>query len=436
MAVLFSSFSFKDYTLLLLAVFLAVFYGVTQNPISLDGGHPYDSMSYYNMAAQVAAGEPIAELRPFAFRLGLPWLVGTFFPDNLDFGFRVVNVTFGVMASLILFVYLKQFLIRNSTVLLLLILYITNPQGPLRFSHYITSYADPPGLFFVLLLLLLSKLIRKLDWKSILTVTLVGIAGCLFREIALCGVLVFVYRNCFHIDGRFPYLHIVSGRNLRLCLFPLIASILTVAAVHLMVDGSGAYQYTTQMMGVVEQLAQQPTIFLLSWLTAFGIVPVAIALGASKAMGQFLYDNQAVAVFLAGSVLLALTSGFHTDRILFWAYPAVLLLFGFLVENHPVTRAGLGIRALFFLPIISAQILAHRMWLPIPDDPRGELFGAGAPEFAVLAPYGDATLAHTYASAMMAETRHVLLIQFTAVAIYLGIVLLIHSRLKIRPETS
>lgn len=189
------------------------------------------------------------------------------------------------------------------------------------------------------------------------------------------------------------------------------------------------------MMGVVEQLAQQPTIFLLSWLTAFGIVPVAIALGASKAMGKFLYDNQAVAVFLAGSVLLALTSGFHTDRILFWAYPAVLLLFGFFMENHPVARAGPSIRVLFFLPLLLAQMLAHRIWLPIPDDPRGELFEAGMPEFAILAPFGDATLAHTYASAMMAQTRHLLLSQYTAVAIYLGIILLIHHKLKIRTET-
>ena len=187
--------------------------------------------------------------------------------------------------------------------------------------------------------------------------------------------------------------------------------------------------------GVVVQLAQQPTIFILSWLTAFGIFPVALALGANKALGQFLYHNQSVAVFLAGSVLMALTSGFHTDRILFWAYPAVLLLFGIFMENHPVTRAKPGIRALFFLPLLLTQILAHRIWLPIPDDPRGELFGPGIPESVILAPYGDASLAHTYASAMMPETRLLLLSQFTAVAIYLGIILLIHSKLRNRTET-
>ena len=68
------------------------YFGFTQAPISIEDGHPYDSEAYFAMAEQVAAGEPISTLRPFAYRVALPFLVGTLFPHDIAFGFELLNL--------------------------------------------------------------------------------------------------------------------------------------------------------------------------------------------------------------------------------------------------------------------------------------------------------------------------------------------------------
>ena len=407
-----------------LVILAIIYYGITQPPISLDEGHPYDAQVYYNMASQVAAGEPVSELRPFTYRVGSPWLVGTFFPEDLNAGFRLINLLFGFLTLPLLFLYLRRHLVADATVLLLLLfLYVTNPNAPFRFAHYIAAYSDPPALFFVLSLLVLADRVRELDWKWSLAVTAIGVAGTLFREITLCGVLVFVYAQCFRLRAGLPFVELLSRRKLVLCLPPLLASIATVVVLHAGIEGAGAYRYGTQMQGVIVQLLQQPSIYLLAWLTAFGCIPIVLLLGMNRDLGRFLAERQSVAVFLFGSLLLSLTAGFHTDRILFWSYPAILLLFGHFLQSHPVMRAGLGGKLLFFFPVALVQVLAYRMWLPIPDDPDAGLFSPGLPERVLFAPFGDSSLGHTYASAMLPETRLLMLSQFALLAIYLGSVL-------------
>ena len=206
-----------------------IYYGLSQPPISSEGGRPYDAQEYYTMAVQVAAGEPVSVLRPFAYRIALPFLAGVLFPDNIAFGFWSLNLFFSLVTL---------------------------------------------GVFY-----------------------------------------------------------------------------------------------------------------------------------------------------LFGCVLVALFTGFHTDRIVFRSFPAVLLLFGVFFERHLIAKAATRFKLAFFAPLIAAQILAWRAWLPIPDDTRAELFDPGAPQLVLLSACGNATLGHVYAATLPAASRLALLAQYLALMLYFGLVL-------------
>ncbi len=387
------------------------------------------------MAEQVAAGEPISALRPFAYRVALPFLAGTFFPHSIAFGFLLLNLVFAIATAAVFFLYLRSCRLGADTALLLVSAFVCASQSPFRFAHFIPAYTDPPALFFIVLLLWLGRVVSRLDLRWALIVTAVSVVGVLFREIALCGLLVFVFAQCFRLRRAPPFLVVRSWRSVCLCALPLLSACGWLALVHALVDGTGGYNYFAQMRGVVSTLAGQPDIFLLAWLTSFGAIPLTIAF-AGRLLFGFLNENQDVAVFLGGCVLLGLLTGFHTDRIVFWSFPAVLLLFGVLLEQHPLRHAPLGHRLAFHIPLLVIQALAWRVWLPIPDDPRGDVFNPGEPPMLLFSAFGDATLGHIYASTLPVASRLTLLGQFVLAAMYFAIVLHLAERWQSRSADS
>jgi len=423
------------YALILVIVAAAAYFGLTQRPISIEGGHPYDSEVYYAMAEQAAAGESISALRPFAYRVALPFLAGTFFPHSIAFGFLLLNLVFAIATAAVFFLYLRSCRLGADTALPLVLAFVCASQSPFRFAHLIPAYADPPALFFIVLFLWLGRIVPQLDLRWSLAVSALGVVGVLFREIAICGLLVFVFAQCFRMRRAPPFLIVQSWRSVGLCALPLLSACGCLALVHALVDGTGGYDYAGQMLGVVSAHTARPDILPLSLLTSFGAIPL-ILLFAWRYVLDFLAENQDAAVFLGGCALLALLTGFHTDRIVFWSFPAVLLLFGVLLERHPLRYATVWHRFAFYIPLVAVQALAWRAWLPIPDDPRGELFDPGAPPMLLFSAYGDATLGHIYASTLPAASRLALLGQFVAAAAYFGIVLHLAAKRQSRSAST
>ena len=89
------------------------------------------------MAAQVAAGEPVSALRPFAYRIALPFLVGALFPEDIAFGFWWLNLFFSVATLGVLYLFLRSFQLGVPTCLSMLLLFICAPQGPFRSFHLV-----------------------------------------------------------------------------------------------------------------------------------------------------------------------------------------------------------------------------------------------------------------------------------------------------------
>jgi hypothetical protein len=410
---------------LLLAAFS---YGFSQPAISLNDGHPYDTQSYFTMAEQVAAGEGISELKPFAYRVALPYLVGTFFKDDLDLGFKSINLVFGLLTLILMIDFFKYYKLKRSTILVLLILFVVNPNSVFRFSHFIPAYTDPAGLFFVLLFMVMSYRVKNITLSVGICLFVLAFIGVLFREIVLCGVLVFIYAQCFELKARSPFLVVDKTKKILICGLPLVGALSGIFLTHQVIKATGGYLFSDTIVNVIKQLADQPSIYSVSWLTAFGVIPVVLLIGLNRKMLSFLSHNQSVAIFLFGSILLSLASGFHTDRIVFWAYPAVLLLFGYFIENSPVTDSSIIFKLLFYSPLVIVQAISNRVFSSIPDDPLGNLFAPGPAEHIYFAPYGNVTLGHIYGSTMIVEDRITLLYQFGALAVYLAMLLLIINK--------
>ena len=414
---------------------VVVFFWLIQSPISLQNGHPLDAGEYFTMAEQVAAGEPISALQPHNYRIGLPFLVGKIFPNDIAFGYKFLNFLFTIAMTVAFALYLRSCQLGMNTILLLLLALVCASQSPYRFLHFIPSYVDPPALFFIVLLLYLGRSISQLDLRWSLIVTALSVIGVLFREISLCGLLVFVFVQCVRIQQRPPFLTVLSWKNITLCFMPLISSIITLFLVHVMIEGTREFEYLEQMRGVFSSYVAQPAILFLAFLTSFGVIPLVL-LVASRHLKDFLSENQDVMVYLIGSLMLVLFGGFHTDRIAFWSFPAVLLLFGVLLEKHPIRYAPITYKLAFYVPLFAAQALAWRVWLPIPDATHlAELSDPGSPPgLLLLSAFGDVKLGHFYAGSLPAHARLTLLWQFVLSATYFGTVLKLadsrHSRTK------
>jgi len=105
-------------------------------------------------------------LSPFAYRIGLPWLVGTFFADDPLTGFRLINLVFGCLTLLLLHRFLRHYLTSNTVILLLILLYVVNPNSPFRLVHFYPATTDPPALFLVLLILHLSNKFKAIKLRQ------------------------------------------------------------------------------------------------------------------------------------------------------------------------------------------------------------------------------------------------------------------------------
>ena len=115
---------------------LAIAYGMTQPLIGYGGGYPNDALQYMRMAQQVIHHEPIVAESPFVYRIGLPYLVGVLFPSDPLQGFRIAYLVVGGLTLVLLYALLLQYTRSRAVLLTVLILFVTNPYSPLRYSHF------------------------------------------------------------------------------------------------------------------------------------------------------------------------------------------------------------------------------------------------------------------------------------------------------------
>ena len=175
--------------LLLICCLVAAAYALTQDRIQYGDGYPYDASYYMSMAKRVSQAEPIAAPKPFVYRVGLPYLVGTIFPNDIIDGFCYINLIFGALTLFLLYFYLSSFTKSAVVILIVLLLFVTNPFAPFRLAPFYPAYTDPPALFVMLSIFCAYQKWPGFSLAKILTITLLSFVGVLFREMVLMAPL-------------------------------------------------------------------------------------------------------------------------------------------------------------------------------------------------------------------------------------------------------
>ncbi|MDP1571038.1 MAG: hypothetical protein Q8L86_13660 [Vicinamibacterales bacterium] len=329
---------------------------VIQSPASVI---VWDAVQYLMMAGQLAAGQVVAAEAPYVYRLGTPWLVAQFWPDDPMRGYFLINTVCACAIAVALTVWLRQGVERMAVRLGLVALYAAAWHGPIRYTHYNPAYVDPLFLLLVLAGLAVASTLRdEATPAKIALLTLLTIAGTLVREtMLLVPVAALFVRNPLPLPGvdadggprAFPVA----------VLIPIVAGVAALTFTFAVVEADTTRNY---FAAAAQWIRKPPTSYLLAWFTAYGPV-VAVLVFDWRAVARDLATRQHLLAYLGMCTVLAYFGGSDTERFHFWAMPVVYLLLGRAVERRwPVLRGTMIAGGL-----VVVQAVASRVFWAIPD---------------------------------------------------------------------
>lgn len=424
-----------DLGLLCLLLLAIAFYAVTQGRVTFMDGLPYDA-GYYHIAAERFAGTGEGSaIKPFAYRLANPWLSAKLYPQNLVQGFYRVNTLLGLLLLIalgcLLMYHARQSGHAGSAMtltLVTLLLFVANPSAPVRFTPFYPVMTDTGALLCIVLILLISARRKPPTISEITLITGLTVAGVLFREITLAATLVYAATRFISdkaiggtesFTGSTQKNHATATQSALLGLVPVVAGFSLLGLIHMTAPAIGDYSYGSNVVRVLQHHLQNPTIYPLAWFMGFGPMLCLVLASTDRELLKWLSRNPEIPLYLLGIAALAAIAGYHTDRFAFWAFPAVLAIFIFLLQSDSWRQLGRLRQSAILLPMAAAQILAFRVWLPIPDDTHGQLLNPGASGILLFAPQGDdVNLGQIYAAYMTGEARKILLVQYGLLLLY------------------
>lgn len=343
-----------------------------QNSITLNKGKGWDGVTYYDVAEQLQEGNlPLGEA-PFVYRIGTPFLVSLLFnSNNLLFGFKFINILANlIVITLLVFwfrIYIEEWKIRSF----LVVLFITQWHGPVRFIYYYPVYVDS-WLFVFLLAGLISiyKISIKPRLSNLIFLGIIVFIGTLFREVVIIIPIALLYAlNPIKLN-----LPLISrsgtdnsqGRKIRTpnsFLVPLILAILSFGITRLLGSQTNNFSFLlTSSYWVVHK----PVItYFHAYFIAFGPAIMVLLIFNWKKAGKFLKNHQFMLVYVLGFGFLAWIGGSDTERILFWSMPVIYLLVGISIEKNIEVFSKI-----LFLTLIVCQLISQRLFWTIPDYPN------------------------------------------------------------------
>jgi hypothetical protein len=321
----------------------------------------WDAGQYYAMARQFAVrNRPFAE-SPYVFRIGMPWLVAKKWPSDPQRGFFVLNLLSAVAIGVLLTIWLRAWSIGGWTPALMVALAAAEWHGPARYIFYNPGYVDPPFIALMLAgLLVIKSIADSYSVGKIVLLTLLSAAGALVRETMALVPICFLFVNgpigALFRDGR-------ARRSVPAwaLMAPLVACLAVVAFTHVLVSVD-ATERSSMLQAAVQWLQKAPDAYVMGWFTAFGPVVAIVAFDWRRAL-RFLSDEEWLAAFLAGCVVIAFIGGSDTERFAFWSLPVVYLLLARAIRQHASTLRSLSLIVTFAI----AQAVSARVFWGIPD---------------------------------------------------------------------
>jgi hypothetical protein len=402
---------------------VAAAYGLTQDRIIFGHGYPYDGSTYMAMAEEVSQGEVISGSKPFVYRVGLPYLVGTFFPNNLIEGFWYINLLFGALTLLLLGLFLSSFTRSTAAIFVALLLFVMNPLGPLRVTHFEPAWTDWPGVFIALLILYVGLRWPGFGLTKISAITMLSFIGVLFREMVLIAPLSLLCASVVNLRHS-AKMEWASRNAIVPCVVPVAAALIGIFLTHFWVQPLeepfpylknlwdspvGGYTFLRAGFNTAIHNLFRPQRFVLAIFISYGPVISLLLVQWKTAFLEPLRRRPELAAFLVLDLILSIVGGGTPDRFLFWAFPVVLPLLAIAIDQLFKLRPSVASVALM-ASLLVAQILAFRAFAPIPNTAVNVYENVGSPSFLIFAPYGPNTnWAQAWAGTMGFQSSIILL---------------------------
>jgi len=358
--------------LIILFAILLVMVGsqIFQNQVSLNAGRGWDGVEYYSMAEQLAEGKLPAAAAPYVYRVGTPFLASLFFKNDLLLGFKVINIVGNLITVILLTLWLRLYLPDWRIRVFLVLVFVAQWHGPVRYVYYHPAYTEPWLLVFLLMGLLgLRQVASKPGFGKVVCLAFMSFLGVAFREVFLIipFALLFatnpVARAAAPLaESDLPTVAQMIRRVPAAFFLPLAFGLLSWLALLYLVTSTSNYSFIKRAFswGYNQSLA----LYVHSWFVAYGPI-VVLLLYNWRRTGSFLWTNQFMLVYLIGISVFAWIGGTDTVKFLFWAMPVVYLLVGRAIEDN---------RELLTLPLIAvlvlSQLISERVLWPVPDYPN------------------------------------------------------------------
>jgi hypothetical protein len=337
-----------------------------QPEISFNSGYGWDGVKYGEIAQDIVKGEPIKTKAPFVYRVGVPYLVAKFYPNDIKTGFLQLNWLFSTINAVLLALLLAKYVRKRWLVYLLVFFYITQWHSYFRFGSFYPVQVDPLAISFLLasLLVLLKKGISRLD---IVLISLISFVGAFVREIVFLPAILLIMKSVdFSIFDRNSYKNLLrrkaTAADTWLVFIPLLLFVVATLLVRLSVEQSNTHRFYN---AAADMLYTKSLIrFFHSWLVTYGAMLVFILLYAKTAW-SFLKEQKTLSLFLVAIVLFSYAGGADTERIAYWGFPAVFVLVVNLIDRLELNKSSKSVLYGLFL----IQLISQRIFNIVPDFP-------------------------------------------------------------------
>jgi hypothetical protein len=387
--------------LILVAIVLSDLY---QKQISYHDGKGWDGVEYCRMAEQIAANQPVSARAPFVYRIGTSFLAAKLFPYNLNYGFKILNISAGVIGIYLLWFWLTLFVPNKVLRTLLTASYIFYWQAPLRLSFYYPYHADPIALVFLFAgLILLKYLINSYSIKKIIYFSAVTLTGVFFREICLIPALIlfitklidsiktpfdrnslkkkaiFVFQslysrfpmisNEYRIKLNFTYaIYLTKKLFIKNVYFiPLFIGTTGIIITHFFVNQNNNYSFFKSAIYWI--YAKSILMYFHAWFLSIGIIFIVVLYYFSDNI-EFFKKNKYLFFYLIVIIFISIAGGSDTERLIMWSIPVIYVLISNIISKY----SNVFKSPILLIIMVLTQIVSIRAFLLIPDYPDDDSF--------------------------------------------------------------
>ncbi|MBX3042839.1 MAG: hypothetical protein KIT33_11965 [Candidatus Kapabacteria bacterium] len=343
-----------------------------QNEITYNEGSGFDGVEYHKIAEDFAKGNTPTARAPFVYRVGTPFLASIVSPDDILYGFRIVNITAGSLIPFALLFWLSLYFKNIYHRIIPVFLFAGAWHSPLRLSWFYPVHSDPVSVLLTLILLIvLYNIFSNSGNKkfSIILFSILTFISVFVREIGLIPALVFILAsisvskrdNNLTKNKLLSYLPIIKFTD-KSGLIPFLSGIAGIIIIRFLVESSSSYSFVNSAFSWIYR--KSLFMYLHSWLLAFGPV-LFIVIYKWKYAYIYMKNNKLSAYFMILIAILGLAGGSDTERLVYWSMPVVYIMIMRIASEFDVFKSKL---IFWYLTVL--QIINMRLFWATPDYPN------------------------------------------------------------------